>query len=119
MTFWWADGVLAMAGMATTAVRQAAAKAKLAEILRIMTSTCELGAVANVCEGVSVPHKFRDRCTEPGRLARPYLGGSLPRWIALASAVSAYAWPAGWFACPAAGGDLPLFKRLDGAILPP
>src|ERR1700720_3282777 len=65
MTFWWADAVLALAGMATTAVRQAAAKAKLAETLRIMTITCELGAVINVCGGVSVPHKFRDRCTEP------------------------------------------------------
>jgi len=50
MTFWRADGVLALAGMATTAVRQAAAKAKLAEILRIMTITCELRGLVNVEE---------------------------------------------------------------------
>ena len=55
MTFWRADGVLALAGMATTAVRQAAAKAKLAETLRIMTITCELGP------GQTFEERFRFR----------------------------------------------------------
>jgi hypothetical protein len=43
MTFCRADQVSAWAGTVTTAVRQAAAKAKL-EVLRIMTITCDVGS---------------------------------------------------------------------------
>ena len=58
MTFCRADEVAAWAGIATAAVRQAAAKAKLIEILIIMTITRNERGNVNAREGLSVPHKL-------------------------------------------------------------